>query len=204
MNHLTIGSVAAGDNWQKCLYPHPLLACIGELRYMDGWAFSLEHIDRGQGSVGLTLVIELDPVRNSYRKEEGHPRRDIRVHHLFIVPAAAYNKPSWRRWLLDRILDVHLHEACENFDIQCPICEGRGGLVWDERRWVPTRSAGRALCPKCNGEGYIKPYAPNHDEGYDPYTIVEHYIDPVPDEVVQTAKDMFGYQPGGTLPDEPA
>jgi hypothetical protein len=33
------------------------------------------------------------------------------------VPAATYNERSWRRWLLDRLLKVETHEACEFFQL---------------------------------------------------------------------------------------
>jgi hypothetical protein len=41
----------------------------------------------------------------------------IRVQHLFIVPAATYNRDSWMRWLLNRCIDVETHETCEFFQI---------------------------------------------------------------------------------------
>ena len=36
-----------------------------------------------------------------------------RVVHYFPVPPAAYNEESWKRWLLDRLIEVETHEACE-------------------------------------------------------------------------------------------
>lgn len=45
-------------------------------------------------------------------------RRDpYRVHHYRIVPAATFNRESWRRWLLDQCLEVERHEAMEFFDV---------------------------------------------------------------------------------------
>jgi hypothetical protein len=96
---------------QEAPYPVPLAELVSRVGYKQGWTFTLAHTDRGQGSVGLTLRI-LIRTPDSY-----HPE-DIRgVMHYFIVPAAAYDEQSWRRWLFDRVLDVETHEACEFFQI---------------------------------------------------------------------------------------
>jgi len=96
---------------QVAPYPVTLVKLVDQLRYKDGWEFDLADIDRGQGSEGLTLRIYIDP------PDAYHPGRRRRVVHYFIVPAAAYDMRSWRRWLLDRILDIEAHEACEFFQI---------------------------------------------------------------------------------------
>lgn len=57
---------------------------------------------------GMTLDITTHTV-NSYHPDDG----TIRVHHYFIVPAATYDRRSWRRWLLDCYLKVEQHECCE-------------------------------------------------------------------------------------------
>lgn len=95
----------------KQLAPHPkeLEELTKELRYKEGWDFELSDIDRGQGSEGLTLIITLTCI-NSY-----HPDQTMKVCHYMIVPPAAYDKRSWCRWLLDQILLVEQHEACEFF-----------------------------------------------------------------------------------------
>lgn len=165
----------AGDNWQRCQYPLELLDVVSTFHYMENWTFSVEHLDRGQGSEGLTLVIELQ-TPNSYGDTDPH-RRLITVHHLFPVPPAAFNRQSWRRWLLDRILDVHTHEACEFFSEPCPMCKGRG--VWAgtfARRDGTKGTEFKCEAPGCH-DGYIKPFAPNHGPGYDPYRIVEYETD---------------------------
>lgn len=120
---------------------------VDALAYKPFYEFELiEQYDRGQGSVGTTLVITITTA-NSYN--EGQMRR---VAHLFPVPPAAYVRSSWQRWLLDRILDVEQHEACEYFRIHV---DEDGNL------------AGHA-------SGYAQhPYAPNHGPGHDPYTIRE-------------------------------
>lgn len=164
-NHFPIGPVASGDNWQVCKFPVELLDVVSTFHYMENWSFSLEHLDRGQGSHGLTLVIELQ-TPNSYTDPK---RRRITVHHLFPVPPAAYNRQSWRRWLLEMILLVHTHEACEFFEEPCPKCEGAG--------WLETDFDTHTTEP-CDGQGchqgFVKPFAPNHGPGYDPYRIVEY------------------------------
>ena len=37
--------------------------------------------------------------------------------HYFPVPPAAYDVRSWRRWLLEQVLLVERHEACEFFQL---------------------------------------------------------------------------------------
>jgi hypothetical protein len=93
--------------------PDPVLlrGLIGGLEYKAGWSFSLEDINRGQGSKGLTLIIKISGP-DSY-----HPERNISVKHFMIVPAAGYDGRSWQRWLFDQILLVERHEACEFFQI---------------------------------------------------------------------------------------
>ena len=93
--------------------PHPerLAALVEKLTYKRGWSFELQHMDRGQGSLGLTLVIEVE-CEDSYR-----PDRTTRVLHYMIVPAASYDERAWMRWLLDQVLLVEQHEACEFFKV---------------------------------------------------------------------------------------
>ena len=96
---------------QSAPYPHALASLVCRLSYKKGWSFRLAHIDRGQGSEGLTLVIRVD-CQNSYAPEE-----IFRVVHYMIVPAAAYDERAWMRWLLDQVLLVESHEACEFFKV---------------------------------------------------------------------------------------
>lgn len=98
-------------NEQVAPYPHELGDLVRGLRYKQGWSFSLEDLDRGQGSVGLTLVVRVTTT-NSYP-----PHQTIRIAHYFPVPPAAYTVTSWRRWLLDQVLLVERHEACEFFEL---------------------------------------------------------------------------------------
>jgi len=96
---------------QEAPYPDVLDAMVRTLRYKPGWRFSLADLDRGQGSTGLTLVIHITGP-DSY-----HPERQISVNHYMLIPPAAYDARSWRRWLFDQVLLVEQHEACEFFTL---------------------------------------------------------------------------------------
>lgn len=111
-------------NTNTAPYPELLDDLVAALAYKPRWRFTLDHLDRGQGSEGLTLCI-LITTPDSYRPE--HLRS---VMHYMIVPAASFDQRSWRRWLLDQILLVERHEACEFFQI--------GG----ERPYAPSHGPG--------------------------------------------------------------
>lgn len=96
---------------QTAPFPDALKKLVDGLTYRAGWTFSLEDTDRGQGSEGLTLKI-LIVCADTY-----HPESRIRICHYMLVPPAAYDARSWRRWLLDQVLLVERHEACEFFQI---------------------------------------------------------------------------------------
>jgi hypothetical protein len=96
---------------QEAPFPTILADLVDALEYRSGWRFWLSDLDRGQGSKGLTLVINV-ATTNSYP-----PHEPIRVNHYMLVPPAAFDLRSWRRWLLDQCLLVERHEACEFFTI---------------------------------------------------------------------------------------
>lgn len=125
-------------NYQQAPYPTILAKLVEKLEYRR-WRFRLEELDRGQNSTGLTLIITTLGV-NSY--DPGDWTDDYRVNHYMLVPPAAYNEASWRRWLLEQVLLVERHEACEFFKI-----------------------------------GGVRPYAPHHGPGNDPYVIFERGTD---------------------------
>ena len=81
------------------------------------WKLTLTECDRGQGSQGLTLIIE-GTVPDSL-----HPGRTVTFAHLMPVAPAAYNQSAWKRWVLEQILLVEKHETLEHFKI-----DGRGPL----------------------------------------------------------------------------
>lgn len=97
--------------YQSAPYPQELDDLVGQLSYRD-WTFRLHDLDRGQNCEGLTFSVYAR-VQNSLADDY----QPMIVHHLFPVPAAAYNRMSWMRWLLDRLLEVESHEACEFFKI---------------------------------------------------------------------------------------
>lgn len=137
---------------QEAPDPTELHDLVDELRYKDGWTFTLEDLDRGQGSIGLTLCILIAP------PDAYHVDQLRKVMHYMTVPPAAFDKRSWRRWIFDQILLVETHEACEFFRF---VLEGeftlRDGGAVDER--------------------VVRPYTPHHGPGNNPYTIFEHGLD---------------------------
>jgi hypothetical protein len=80
-----------------------------------------------------------------------HPERgeSYRVNHYMIVPAASYDARSWQRWLFEQFLLVERHEAMEFF----------------------------TLHDSPESEHSVKPYAPNHGPGNDPYIVPEYRED---------------------------
>lgn len=117
---------------QQAPFPNELADLVSKLQYRKGWRFRLYDRARGQGSNGLTLVINIECV-DTY-----DPEREISIVHYMIVPAASYDRRSWQRWLLDQVLLVERHETCEFFQI----------------------------------DG-VRPFAPNHGPGNDPYIIFD-------------------------------
>ncbi|HMH89945.1 MAG TPA: hypothetical protein VK586_02545 [Streptosporangiaceae bacterium] len=99
---------------QEAPYPQILADLLAGLDYNPpgrAWAFRLDDTDRGQGSAGLTLIINITGP-NSYP-----PHRTISVNHYMLVPPAAYNRQSWTDWLFEQITQVELHERMEYFRI---------------------------------------------------------------------------------------
>lgn len=96
---------------QEFPFPYALRDLVLALEYRPGWTFTLTYMDRGQGCKGLTLdVVTLG--YNSYHTDQG---QNYRVHHYFPVLPAAYDRDAWQRWLLDCLIQVESHEACEFF-----------------------------------------------------------------------------------------
>lgn len=98
---------------QVAPFPTVLAELVEQMSYRPNWEFSLEHVDRGQGSEGLTLKV-LTVGYDTYHPERGET---YRVWHYMLVPPAAYDRRSWQRWLLDQILLIERHEACEFFQV---------------------------------------------------------------------------------------
>lgn len=98
---------------QEAPYPSELEGLVSQLSYRPGWEFKLAHIDRGQGSKGLTLIITTCGY-DTYHPERGD---HYRVNHYMLVPPASYNRRSWRNWLFEQLLLVEKHECMEFFAI---------------------------------------------------------------------------------------
>jgi hypothetical protein len=99
---------------QEAPYPHVLASLLERFDYSPPgreWAYWLDDRDRGQGSAGLTLVINITGP-NTY-----HPEKTISVNHYMLVPPAAYNERSWTHWLFEQIGLVELHERAEFFKV---------------------------------------------------------------------------------------
>ena len=126
---------------QEAPYPEGLSVLIERLKYRPGWTFTLENIDRGQNSSGLTLIITTQGY-DSYHPDRGET---YRVHHYMPVPPAAFDVRSWQRWIFDQLLLVERHEAMEFF----------------------------AICDSHGSEHTVRPYAPSHGPGNDPYMVRE-------------------------------
>ena len=92
-------------------FPYELAELIDGCTYRDGWELVLEYLDRGQECYGLTLCIYVAGF------DSNNKDRPIRVVHYMPVPAAAYNRRSWQRWLFEQLLLVERHEAAEFFKI---------------------------------------------------------------------------------------
>lgn len=98
---------------QEAPWPTELADLVERVAYRPGWRATLSHLDRGQGSEGLTLDI-ITKGYDSYHPERGE---NYRVHHYMPVPPAAYNRRSWTRWLFEQFLLVERHEAMEFFAV---------------------------------------------------------------------------------------
>jgi hypothetical protein len=144
------GTLTEGPGFlsQHAPYPQALADLTARLRYRPGWDFRLEHLDRGQGSEGLTLVITTLGY-NAYHPERGET---YRVCHPMPVPPAAYNEASWRMWLFEQLLLVEKHEAMEFFALA------------QDHNIAPDGTAEETL---------DRPYQPNHGHGWDPYLLTE-------------------------------
>lgn len=112
-------------NLQEAPWPDALVSLVERCAYRPGWVAYLQHMGRGQGSIGLTLVITTNTI-NTYRPDE-----PIRVNHLFPVPPAAYDERSWQRWLFEQFRLVESHECAEFFQID------------EERPYAPSHGFGQ-------------------------------------------------------------
>ncbi len=102
---------------QSAPWPDALERMVNQLEHRPGWCISLvadyprDEVDGEIVGHGTTLVVDI-VCPNAYDHEQMR-----RVRHLFIVPAATYDERSWQRWLLEQLLLVDRHEACEYFTV---------------------------------------------------------------------------------------
>lgn len=98
---------------QVAPYPTKLIELVNKTVYRPEWYLEVQQLDRGQGSEGLTFCI-YSKGYDTYNVDQGP---NYRVVHYFPVPPAAYNEESWKRWILDCLVKVETHEACEFLQI---------------------------------------------------------------------------------------
>lgn len=79
-----------------------------KIRLENGWR-PYEHL---AGGSGLTLVIEIDHITDST-----DPSRTVGLTHYFVVPPATYDRETWERWVLDRLVEFETHECMEHFKV---------------------------------------------------------------------------------------
>lgn len=109
---------------QTARFPKILADLVSEAHFTRDWHFSLTTVDRGQGSAGLTLII------NIHEPDAYNPSHMVSVNHYFPVPPAAYDMRAWRRWLFDCVIQVLHHEAMEGF------------RIGDDRPYAPSHGPG--------------------------------------------------------------
>jgi hypothetical protein len=142
---------------QYAPFPTLLADIVKATAYKSGWEFRLIDVERDHESVhggsagGLTLEV-LARTDDAYKL--GARRSVI---HYFPVPAATYDERSWRRWVLDCLVKIETHEACEFFRLEGPSYDDGTIATRDIRT--------------------IRPFAPNHGPGRDPYTIFDYATD---------------------------
>lgn len=126
-----------------------LVKCLRYRRHL-GWKVWLEddlQRDKPGRHTGESRGMTL--VVQRHGPDTYHPDRTITVNHYFPVPPATYNLQSWQRWLFDRLGDVDTHERMEDF-----VVEDSPG-----------------------SDHAVRPFAPNHGPGNDPYRVVEYASD---------------------------
>lgn len=86
-----------------------LRGLLPSVRYKPGWEFSI--VSYGGFSSALALKIRVPTVDSS----DG--LSPFLADHTLPIPPAYWDQAEWERWLLEQILLVERHEACEFFTI---------------------------------------------------------------------------------------
>ncbi len=115
------------------LFPaQELVDMIKRLVYKEGWVFEylqpnlFRIMIKCEDSTGVYKSREVRPIDYDFGTTRGSTRlsfesdRPFVVSHTFIMPpeAAMFSEKDSRRWLLDRIVNVETHEACEFFALE--------------------------------------------------------------------------------------
>lgn len=132
---------------QTAPYPHILADLVSRLRYRQdrGWQVWLDDdCQRDKPGRHTGESRGLTLIVLRCGPNTYRPDETMAVNHYFAVPPATYNRDSWQRWLFDRLGDVDTHERMEDFAFQTE-----------------------------NGNAVVRPLAPNHGPGHDPYRITE-------------------------------
>lgn len=70
---------------------------------------------------------------NTYKNDEMRHTR-----HEFVVPVATYNRPSWIRWVFDKIAAIEIHETTEWFFVDGErVYAPHHGNGWDPYAFWP-------------------------------------------------------------------
>lgn len=121
---------------QVAPWPEALEDLVRRSRYRahEGWSVRLvedfardENASREVIGHGTTLIVTTQGY-DTYHPERG---TTYGVNHYFIVPAATYNRSSWRRWLFEQYAKIERHECMENFVVDT-----------DERPFAPLHGPG--------------------------------------------------------------
>jgi hypothetical protein len=147
---------------QAAPYPDALAELVAQLRYRRhlGWRVWLDDdlqrdppgTHAGE-SRGMTLVVQ------RHGPDSYHHDRTLTVNHYFPVPPATFDRDTWTRWLFDTLGLVDVHERMEDFAL--------------------LDAATEALCPTPPGgeEPLVRPFAPNHGPGRNPYVVHSYAAD---------------------------
>jgi hypothetical protein len=132
---------------QVAPYPQDLAYLVKRLRFRRnmGWEVRLEDLQRDKPGRHTGESRGLTLVVTRCGPDTYHPERTIAVNHYFPVPPATYNLASWQRWLFDQLGLVDIHERMEDFMIE----------------------------DSPGSEHAVRPFAPNHGPGHDPYRVCE-------------------------------
>ena len=108
---------------------------VAHLKYKPGWSFHLHSgltFAPSAGTAAVTVPVAPLFLVICARVLHSGTGREITLEHVFAVPPEDYVVP-WHWWLLDRVLDVERHEACEFF------------AIGDERPFYPEHGPGADL-----------------------------------------------------------